>query len=165
MLGLWVLFLLILLMGLSANMYIYKMGKDSKSILKDNYISIKYAKEMLQQLDQMSNAEKAQQAASVFEKTLKQEESNITEPGEKETVALLRTDFERYRQNPASPQLVNAIRAKIYKITEVNMNALERRNLAVQNNVERAVVYVSLLLAVCILTSFSIIFNIPENMK
>ncbi|SMO54245.1 HAMP domain-containing sensor histidine kinase [Solitalea koreensis] len=162
-LGLWFLFIVILLMGLTGTHYIYKLGKDSKAILKDNYESIEFAKDMMQQFDDISSADvaKAQEATNLFSQRLNQEENNITEIGEKETVDQLRVDFENYKKDPSSSVLANSIRSKLYKISEMNMQALERKNRVAQKTADDAVLYISLLLAICIMACFSFIINFP----
>ncbi|SMO54302.1 hypothetical protein SAMN06265350_103204 [Solitalea koreensis] len=154
-------------MGLAGTQFIYKLGKNSKAILKDNYASIEWAKEMMQQLDNMNNAEvsKARAAAVQFDSKLKLEESNITEIGEKETVKQLRANFEYYQQNPSSQLLSTSIRTNLYKISELNMQALERKNGLAQKTADNAILYISLLLAVCVLICFSLIFNIPSFLE
>src|SRR2546428_24337 len=162
-LGLWFLFTVILLMGLIGTHYIYKLGKDSKAILKDNYESIEFAKDMMKQFDDMSSpdAAKATGAAELFSKNLQLEENNITELGEKETVDQLRTDFENYKKDPSSSVLSSSIRSKLYKISEMNMQALERKNRVAQKTADDAVLYISLLLAICVMACFSFIINFP----
>ncbi|UKJ07755.1 HAMP domain-containing sensor histidine kinase [Solitalea lacus] len=162
-LGLWFLFIIILIMGLTGTHYIYKMGRDSKTILKDNYESIEYAKVMLQQLDELQGKDpaKIQTALILFKKNLKLEKQNITEVGEKELVDEINLSFMQLTQNSLSPELILSIREKLFKLSEMNMQALVRKNNTAQKNAEQAVIYISLLLAICIMVCFSFIINFP----
>lgn len=161
-LGLWFLFLVILIMGLTGTHYIYKMGEESKTILKDNYESIEYAKAMMQQLDELhtSDAAKKETAFALLEKNLALEKLNITEVGEKQLTEELSLSTQKLKENP-SPELILSIREKLFKLSEMNMQALVRKSNAAQNNAQEAVIYISLLLAVCIMICFSFIVNFP----
>ncbi|UKJ07754.1 hypothetical protein [Solitalea lacus] len=163
-LGLWFLFIVILFMGLSGTRYIYKMGQSSKAILKDNYVSIGFAKAMIKALDVMKDQDsvKSKEAIQLFKKNLNLEASNITEVGEKEIVEQLSKDFELYLKNPSSTTLADSMRTRIYKISELNMLALEHKNIAAQKTADAAIMHISLLLALGILTCFSLIFNLAN---
>ncbi|AFD08781.1 HAMP domain-containing sensor histidine kinase [Solitalea canadensis] len=162
-LGIWFLFIVILVMGLTGTHYIYKMGEDAKSILKDNYESIEYAKAMMEQLDELHTADaaKTQTALALFEKYLVLEKKNITEIGEKELAEELSLSAEQLKKNPASTELMLSIREKLFKLSEMNMQALVRKNNVAQKNAQQAVIYISLLLAVCVMICFSFIVNFP----
>ncbi|MNS38846.1 hypothetical protein D3C72_711100 [compost metagenome] len=151
-------------MGLGGTRYVYNMGQESKAILNDNYRSIGFAKSMMQQLDAMHGTDsvQAQNAIVSFKKTLQQEANNITEIGEKEVVDQLRADFELYQKGNPTPELADSMRAKIYRISEMNMQALEKKNMEAQKWSDSAIIYVSLLFAFGILISFSLIFNLSS---
>jgi hypothetical protein len=113
-LGLGFLFLIILAMVVFSSFYMAKLSNDAGNILKDNYNSIVYAKNMFSGLDDMTasinytvyNSGKIRLAGSYlelfengrneFEKNLKAENANITEIHEKEYVETLNSDYTTY---------------------------------------------------------------------
>jgi hypothetical protein len=114
-LGLGFLFLIILTLAAFCSYYVGKLGQESDNILKDNYYSIVYSRNMLSALDDMrtsisSTQYNASQAGTmsdyylklfesgriIFDANLKAENSNITEIQEKEYVETLNHDYEVY---------------------------------------------------------------------
>jgi hypothetical protein len=113
--GLGFLFLIILTLAGFCSYYVEKLGQESDNILKDNYYSIVYSKNMLSALDDMRtsisstlyNSSRAgrmsdyylklfESGRNVFETNLKAENNNITEIQEKEYVEKLNHDYEMY---------------------------------------------------------------------
>jgi NtrC-family two-component system sensor histidine kinase KinB len=80
-LGFGFLFMVVLFFGATALYYIRDISENSKVILKNNYESLSYAREMRGILDNndlpLNNA-----AIKKFSTYLLQQEGNITEPGE-----------------------------------------------------------------------------------
>ncbi len=114
-LGLGFLFLIIFTLVFFCSFYVGKLGRESENILRDNYNSIVYSKNMLFGLDDMktsisSTLQDASRAGAMsdydlrlfesgenlFEANLKAENMNITEIHEKEYVEALNRDYERY---------------------------------------------------------------------
>ena len=114
-LGLGFLFLIIFTLGAFCSYYVGSLGQEANNILKDNYYSIVYAKNMLSALDDMKtsvaaatlmhNAGRAtseyyqrlfDSGKGVFEKNLEAEKHNITEIHEKEYVETLNHEYETY---------------------------------------------------------------------
>jgi NtrC-family two-component system sensor histidine kinase KinB len=111
-LGLGFLFLIIFAMAFLCSYYVEKLSEQADNILKDNYNSIVYAKNMFSALDDMLiavnrgifNASENKRIAdydlqlfetgrTAFEKNLKAENGNITEIHEKEYVDELNNNF------------------------------------------------------------------------
>jgi hypothetical protein len=114
-LGLGFLFLIILFMGISYTTYIGKLSRDAENILKDNYISLVFSKNMISALEDMRTAvssivfnptddKKAsdyylklyESGRTEFERNLKSESSNITELHERDYVATVNKDYVLY---------------------------------------------------------------------
>jgi len=112
-LGLGFLFLIILSLAFFCSYYVGRLGQESENILKDNYYSIVYAKNMLSGLDDMKTAITSamhntsrgmsdyylrlfESGRSVFETNLKAENNNITEIHEKEYVETLNREYETF---------------------------------------------------------------------
>jgi hypothetical protein len=114
-LGLGFLFLIIFTLAGFCSYYVGRLGQESGNILKDNYYSIVYSKNMLSGLDDMkasitSTTHRADRLGTmsdyyvrlfesgrkVFETNLKAESNNITEIHEKEYVETLNQDYDSF---------------------------------------------------------------------
>ena len=114
-LGLGFLFLIIFTLSGFCSYYVGTLGRDAGDILKDNYYSIVYAKNMLSGLDDMQTAVTSsmfnagrvakmpeyyvrifESGRNVFETNLRAENKNITEIHEKEYVEALNQDYDAY---------------------------------------------------------------------
>ena len=114
-LGLGFLFLIIFALAVFCSYYVGRSGQDSDNILKDNYYSIVYSKNMLSGLDNMKTSITStmyntglatamsdyylrlfDSGRDIFETNLKAENSNITEIHEKEYVERLNRDYDSY---------------------------------------------------------------------
>jgi two-component system, NtrC family, sensor histidine kinase KinB len=112
--GLGFLFTMIFTLIIFCSYYIEKLAADSNNILKNNYKSLEFAKNMLSTLDDMnhflikdlligSNQDSIQNISknvkyyeNNFEKYLNLEENNITEISEKEFVDTLKLNYNQY---------------------------------------------------------------------
>ena len=113
--GLGFLFLIIITLIAFCAYYVEILGQESDNILKDNYYSIVYSKNMLSGLDDMKtsitstmfNSDRVRTRSDyyvrlfesgrhVFETNLKEENNNITEIHEKEYVDALNKDYDLY---------------------------------------------------------------------
>lgn len=114
-LGLGFLFLIILSLAAFCSYYVARSSQDAENILKNNYDSIVYSRNMLSALDDMSTANNTilsraakgrplndpslhlyEKGKIAFEKNLKDENNNITEVQEKEYVQQLNSELEIY---------------------------------------------------------------------
>lgn len=114
-LGIGFLFLIIFALAGFCSYYIQNLSRESDNILKDNYHTLVYAKNMLQALDDMNAAvsnsifnpalanklsdyyEKTfESARQAFDRNLKEESGNITEIHEKDYVEQLNTTYALY---------------------------------------------------------------------
>ncbi len=111
--GLAFLFFIILALSGFCSYYVGALGHESENILKDNYYSVAYARNMLSGLDDMKSsvtntvyntarstsdyyARLFESGKSTFETNLKAEKGNITEIPEKEYVDALSREYETY---------------------------------------------------------------------
>src|ERR1017187_6651055 len=88
-LGITLLFILIILIGVFSIYSVNRLGNESKMILKSNYESVQYAKNMAQVVDN-GKLKSDKDSRIKFEQNLIAQENNITEIGEKEATADLR---------------------------------------------------------------------------
>ena len=114
-LGLGFLFLIIFALAAFCSNHVGKLAKETDNILKDNYNSLVYSRNMISALEDMKNSISSamfnpsdtgkksdyyeqlfQSGRDGFETNLKSENNNITEIHEKETVERLNHDYEIY---------------------------------------------------------------------
>src|ERR1700743_982515 len=76
--------------------FLNRLSADSSVILKDNYESVKYVRDIGNVLEQNSGALTAAQMKEI-ENNLVKEEHNITEPGEQRLTDSLRSKYEQLK--------------------------------------------------------------------
>ncbi|MBL7722935.1 MAG: HAMP domain-containing protein [Chitinophagaceae bacterium] len=155
------LFALLILVGAVSFFYFNRLAEDSKEIVKDNYETLNYSRDMLKELD-MLNSKDSVRGFSNFEKHLQLQEDNITEPGEKEMTESLRKHFNQLRQQGLTDSLPSLIREDISGIMQVNLQAIDKKNLAVQASAQQAKTIITICLTICLLLGFTFLFNFPS---
>jgi len=158
-LGLIFLFIVIVVIGLVGIFSISKLASDSQAILKANYESLQYVKNMQQALSKMEM--KNPIGVDDFEKNISAQEKNITEPGEKDMTQDVNNQFELLKKNDTSKILIHSIRNSLYQLEELNMNAIVRKNDEAQHSANQAKLYLAVIGTLCFLISFSFIVNFP----
>lgn len=158
-LGFGFLFILVLSFGALCGFYLNEIAKDSKVILRDNYESIGFSREMRKVMDN-NGLPLSDQASKSFEKQLKRQEGNITEPGEKEITQKIRHNFEALKTKN-DLKIEREVRRHLTKIEELNMNAIVRKNDQAQVSVKKAVLYMEIIGSFIVLILFSFSINFP----
>lgn len=158
-LGFGFLFILVLSFGALCGFYLNEIAKDSKVILKNNYESIGFSREMRKVLDNNS-LPLSPEASLRFEGQLKKQERNITEAGEKEMTLNIRQNFEALK---TGEQLLREreVRHNLTRVEELNMKAIVRKNDQAQASVKRATLYMELIGSFIFLILFSFSVNFP----
>jgi len=113
-LGTVVLFIFIVSITIVGTLFIYRLSNQANEIIKDNYHSLEYCRELQQNIDKLQetfvlkaytakannidtiSSTDYKKAEVLFDKYLSNEENNITEPGEKEAVAALKESYQDY---------------------------------------------------------------------
>ena len=90
-LGVGLLFILIIILSLVSAYYIFSIKKDTQNILKANYNTLEYSRNMLISLDEMAVDEN--KSIALFETNLKKQLINITEVGEDKITLNLQKNF------------------------------------------------------------------------
>lgn len=154
------LFTLLILVGAVSFFYFHRLAEDSKEIVKDNYETLNYSREMMLDLETV-NSKDSMVAIKKFELNLQAQENNITEPGEKEMTVSLRKHFNVLKQHGGADSLSALIRKDISAIMQVNLRAIDNKNQAVQASAQRAKTIITVCLTVCLLLGFTFLFNFP----
>lgn len=155
------LFALLILVGAVTFFYFNRITDESKDIIKDNYETLNYSRDMLREMDELTGIDSLAAYAG-FEKNLLLQEKNITEPGEKELTASLRKNFNAIRQQHNPDSLRSLIRKDISGIMQLNLNAINTKNQAAKASAENAKTIITIILTICILLGLTFIFNFPS---
>ena len=161
--GIGFLFLLALLSSGLAAYYIYQLSKDANAILKDNYDSLVFSKNIDEALDLPNIPLPVQE--QIIEKNIKAEEDNVTEPGEREFVDSLFANFTSFRKSANNPLVKAVARANMkladYGIMAVNMKAIQQRSKVANGNSKNAIYVVVIIDSICIAIVLLFLFKFP----
>ncbi len=156
--GLIFLFGVILIFGILGTIYINRLSRDADLILKDNYESILYSNNMLKALEVVNTRK---DALEIFERNLKKQEVNITEPGEKELTEDIRKNFEELKADPKDPSNYSEIRQSVHQVMDLNTSAIFRKNAVARETAGNAKRWLAIVFTILTLVSFTFIFNLP----
>ncbi len=157
-LGLLFLLAIIILLASAGSYYINRIADESEDILKANYNTLVFTKNMIQALDNHND----QQSFIDFETNLIKQESNITEKGELAATGELRKLFETYKTNHGNDSLAAEVRTSILSIQEMNMKAITEKNTTITHKTKTAFAYITILGTLCFLLSFTFVVNFPR---
>ena len=139
--------------------YLKELAQDSENILKDNYETLEYTKRILENCDSLDRD--SVRALSVIEKNLREQEENLTEPGERDLTHAMRIVFERIKNNGVNNVDIAEIRRLSLAIQELNMQAIIRKNAFTQQTASKASTYLIMIGTVISLIAFTFIMNFP----
>ncbi|MET0463472.1 MAG: ATP-binding protein [Chitinophagaceae bacterium] len=158
-LGTLFLFLLLLLSGGVCIFHLVRLKNDARDILKDNYESLDYGHKMQGALDSVKID--PSRFMERFEQVLTLQESNLTEPGEREATVSIRKYLDLMRAGRDSSVTDQPIRAGIQRILSVNMAAIEAKNEKAGKTADNALTYISFLAAIIFIVGITFSFNFP----
>ena len=159
-LGTLFLFLLLLLSGGLGIYNLVRLKNDAKMILQNNYESLDYCHIMQRQLDSFTIDRP--DALRNFEGALQKQENNITEAGEYDATAALRSAFDNLKKGDTSASLMREMHKQLHFILNANMNAIERKNSKTEIKAKNALTLISLIAGVIFLVAFTFSFNFPS---
>lgn len=153
------LFFLLLLIGGVCIYYLVRIRNDAKGVLTNNYESLAYCNRMQKQLDSV----RINYALSIkkFEHELLRQENNITEPGEHEATAALRTYFKNLKSQDMADD-VGEMKQQLDHIIQLNMNAIEKKKKDADDTAEDALAYVGVVATLVLIVAFIFLFNFPS---
>jgi two-component system, NtrC family, sensor histidine kinase KinB len=104
--------LIILMLSIFSAYYMNKLSKETGAILKENYLSVVYAREMSEGITKInqeitncfltnknSDSIFIKKEINLVQKSLQSEKNNITEPGEDKLVSGIENEFNEYRDS------------------------------------------------------------------
>ncbi|MBG6235068.1 PAS domain S-box-containing protein [Pedobacter sp. CAN_A7] len=163
-LGFGFLFVMVMLFGAFSLIFVNKISTSAKVVLKDNYKTLQYTRNMRAILDENS-LPLSEKAEVLFTKQLAGEQKNLTEQGEAEAVHKLEAAFKQIVDPalavPLKQSALREARRQIKLIDELNMNAIVRKNGATQAAVDKATLYIIFSASACFLILLSFSVNFP----
>lgn len=160
-LGVGLLFILIIILSLVSAFYIFSIKKDTQNILKANYITLEYSRNMLSSLDEIATDEP--KAILLFETNLKKQLANITETGEDKVTYNLQKNFQLLEKNRTDETIKAQIRQDIFEIMKLNMNAIKVKSDIAKHTAETANLWIAVVGTLCFLIAFNLLVNLPNN--
>jgi signal transduction histidine kinase len=160
-LGVGLLFFLIIILSLLSTFYIYSIKKDTQNILKANYETLEYSRNMLLALDKMEGNKEP--SITVFETNLNKQLANITEVGEDRATYKLRDNFTFLKEHAANDSLKSVIHQNIFEIMKLNMDAIKQKSDVAKKTSERANTWIIFIGTFCFLIAFNLLINLPNN--
>ncbi|HVT84217.1 MAG TPA: ATP-binding protein [Chitinophagaceae bacterium] len=152
-------FILLILLGGPSIFFLVRLKNDANKIIRNNYETLTYCHAMQQQLDSFSIT--PAHAMQQFDFYLKQQEKNITEPGEDSATVGLRRLFNQYKSGDTTQALKKTISGEIQSILTLNMNAIKNKNQNTERRAEDTLTYITILATVIFIISITFLFNFP----
>jgi nitrate/nitrite-specific signal transduction histidine kinase len=159
-LGIGSLFLMIMLLTAVGSTYINALKSDTENILVANYNTLEYSRNMIMALDETVNKK---DAVKRFEESLKKQQNNITEIGEKEATEKLTQHFKQFLLTPDEYSLQTTIRNDLAEIMRLNMDAIQRKSNIATKTAKDATTWIAISSTICFLISFVLLLNLPGN--
>ncbi|KAA0992158.1 ATP-binding protein [Dyadobacter aurulentus] len=159
-LGLGVLFLMILALSLIAARYVYVLKEDTENILQDNYKTLDYSRSMFLAIDQIRTDPKAW---ARFEQNLKNQQVNVTEPGEEEVTGKMEAHYRALKKDTLHAELPVLIRNDLAELTRINMEAIRTKSDKALATAQAAFIWIALAGTVCFLIALTLLINLPGN--
>ncbi|MBC7606972.1 MAG: PAS domain-containing protein [Burkholderiales bacterium] len=160
-LGVGLLFVMIIILSLVSAFYIFSIKKDTENILKANYNTLEYSRNMLLSLDEINIDE--EKAIHNFESNLNKQIANITEVGEDVVTNKLQNSFNLLEKNRNDEKVKSQIRQDIFEIMKLNMNAIKQKSDIAKKTAETANLWIAVVGTLCFLIAFNLLVNLPNN--
>jgi methyl-accepting chemotaxis protein len=184
-LGMIFLFVIIMVLSVFSGYYLNKLSNKTSAILKENYLSVVYAREMIEGIMHIdkeittsflekSNPDSALIAAQInsISKSLDLEKKNLTEPGEFKLVAEIETGFNQYKdlvsrlsQSPDADGMIYLVNEsgdlfrQLLILSDMNGKALEAKTDDAKASSRNAMTNMSLLASVAFLVGMSFSYS------
>lgn len=160
-LGVGLLFFAIIVLSLVSAYAVFLIKKDTQNILKANYETLEYSRNMLRSLDNISSDE--EKSIAIFETNLKKQIGNITENGEEELTLELQKSFLRLEKDRDNEALKNKIREAVFEIMKLNLNAIKFKSDVAKRTADTANLWIAVTGTLCFLIAFNLLVNLPNN--
>jgi PAS domain S-box-containing protein len=160
-LGVGLLFLMIIILSLVSAFYIFLIKEDTENILKANYNTLEYSRNMLTSLDTANDTDN--KAIVFFRNNLKKQLINVTENGEDKATNNLQESFNKLEHNWDNEALKSQVRQDIFAIMKLNMDAMKLKGDIAKKTAETANFSIAIVGTLCFLIAFNLLINLPNN--
>jgi PAS domain S-box-containing protein len=160
-LGVGLLFLMIIILSLVSAYSVFLIKQDTENILKSNYNTLEYSRNMIFALDGIKSDSK--ETIQNFEENLEKQTQNITEPGEKQATEKLKASFALLDKNNADESVKAQIRQDIFAIMKLNLDAIKQKSDIAKHSAETANLSIAIVGTLCFLIAFNLLVNLPNN--
>jgi len=157
-LGIGFLFIILLSFGAISLYQINRISESTALILKDNNQSLQYAKDMRALIDRDSLKQIA--SLNAFKVLLAKEKQNVTEAGEGKAVSQITEALTRFLTSNNRAELT-PIRAAIYRIEDLNMQAIVSKSQLSEQTVAQSTLYLGLAAFIFFIILFTFILSFP----
>ena len=154
------LFLLIVAVTFVSGKYISDLRADTENILRANYKTLEYTRNMMTALDE-PNLERF--SSRPFEENLARQAANVTEPGEGEATRRLSSHFQALQGTPANDSLRRLVRRDLSEIMGLNMRAIVAKSDQANATAETATSAIAFTGTICLLIALILLVNLPGN--
>jgi len=190
--GLLFLFTVILVLSILGILFINQLAQKSRGTIVDNYSSVDYTMNMLNDLEDMYSyqlkiildqvSEDSLTKAYIssknsFEKNLQLETTNITENDESKLVNILHASYRTYlnnldqlRKDETNPKDLIIfkdnylpVRNAVFAIYKLNMAAINAKTSSMQTAADNVIIYMSIVAAISIIITLFFIFSFPSK--
>jgi hypothetical protein len=178
--------MIILVLAVFSGYYLNKLSDKTSAILKENYLSVVYAREMSDGITNInqeitaafltqrnSDSLKIASEIALINKSLLAEKSNLTEPGEDKLVIGIDKDYSEYKdsvrkilKSPFSVQemlglqnISTALDQKLLLLSQMNGNAIEVKTDDAKAYSKSALTKMTVLASLCFLIGMSFTFS------
>jgi len=155
------LLLMIIILSLVSAYYNFSIENDTENILKANYNTLEYSRNMLLSLDEI-NSDK-EKAIAVFETNLTKQMGNITEVGEDKATHNLQNNFDSLKKNWTDETLKSQIRQNIFQILKLNTVAIKKKSDIVKHTAQTANFWIVISGTLCFLIAFNLLISFPNS--
>ncbi len=160
-LGVGLLFLMIIILSLVSAYSVFLIKQDTENILKSNYNTLEYSRNMISALDDIKLGSK--ETIQNFEENLEKQTLNITEPGEKQATEKLKKSFVLLAKNNNDEIVKAQIRQDIFAIMKLNLDAIKQKSDIAKQSAETANLSIAIVGSLCFLIAFNLLVNLPNN--
>ena len=160
-LGVGLLFLMIIILSLVSGYSVFLIKADTENILKANYNTLEYSRNMILSLDEIKIS--TDNKIHTFKEYLEKQTQNVTEPGEKEATANLEKSFADLEKNGANETVKIQIRKDIFAIMKLNLDAIKQKSDIAKLTAENANLWIAIVGSLCFLIAFNLLVNLPNN--
>ncbi|MBS1588186.1 MAG: HAMP domain-containing protein [Bacteroidetes bacterium] len=154
------LFVMIATLTTISAIYINRLSVDAKNIIKDNYNSVSYSREMLIALNNDISRDIENKR---FLKYIEKEKNTITEVGEKELANNIEHNFNLLQKNTNDSALIQNIRKDITDVMLLNMQAIQKKSAVAEETSKNSIIIISVVGTFCFIIAFILLVNLPSN--